>query len=236
MVAMPFPTRRLVGVFGTELEQVDASSMAGLLGQMEESDLEFKEHMYEPTEGGRAEIAKDVAAFANLQGGLIVVGIAEVDGRATALTPWDVTETDELRIREIITERVVPYLDVSLRRVDSGDGRNSFLFVAVPGSVESPHAVRRQDSMRFPVHDGNRTRYMAEAELASTYRRRFAAVEARERRLEEVQDDGVRFVALDQEPLRPWLTMSLVPLRAAALSLDLGPRRVRREPQGGRRH
>ncbi len=221
---MPFPTRRLVGIFGSDFEQVDATSVARLIGQTEEFDLEFKVQMYGGGDSDRAEVAKDVAAFANYQGGLIMIGVTDSDGVAISVDPWDVTETDELRIREIVTERVVPYIDIAIQRVASQDARKGFLLIAVPGSNDAPHAVRVGDKLRYPVRDGKRTRFMAEAEVATSYRRRFTALEERSRRVVEVQSGGVRHLLVDAEPQRPWLTATLVPLRPVNLNLDASVR------------
>ena len=107
--------------------------------------------MYGGGDSDRAEVAKDVAAFANYQGGLIMIGVTDSDGVAISVDPWDVTETDELRIREIVTERVVPYIDIAIQRVASQDARKGFLLIAVPGSNDAPHAVQVVgDKVRYP--------------------------------------------------------------------------------------
>jgi hypothetical protein len=162
--------------------------------------------------------------FANYQGGLIIIGVTDSDGVATSVDPWDVSEADELRIREIVTERVVPYIDIAIQRVASKDASGGFLLVTVPGSNDAPHAVRVGDKLRYPVRDGRRTRFMAEAEVATSYRRRFTALEERGRRVEEVQSGGVRHLLLDTDPQRPWLTVTLVPLRPVNLNLDVSVR------------
>ena len=215
---MPLPTRRLMGVFGADLEALDSSVLNRLVGQTEDSDLDFKAQMYGNRDADRIEAASDVVSFANLGGGVIVVGVEETDGSATSLDPWAATETDELRIREIVTERVVPYIDVSILRIPSDDGNGWFLLIAIPASIDAPHGVRQGVSLRFPVRDGRRTRYMTEAELAATYRRRFVAFEDREHRLEAVQVAGILHLPENDGSPRPWLTI------AAALTLDAATR------------
>lgn len=61
--------------------------------------------------------------------------------------------------------RVVPYLDVGIRRVDKESGVG-VLLNSVPASGDAPHGVRNRETLRFPVRDGSRVRYMSEAELA----------------------------------------------------------------------
>jgi hypothetical protein len=221
---VPFPTRRLAGLFGSELEDLDATSVDGLIGHTEEFDLEFKSQMYGGSDADRAEAAKDVAAFANHQGGLIVIGVTDAGGVATGLTPWTVTESAELRIREIVTERVVPYIDISLQRVEAQGATGSFLLIAVPGSSDAPHAVRVGNKLQYPVRDGRRTRFMSEAEIANNYRRRFFELEGRNQRVEEVKRGGTRHLPLDEEHGLPWLTVTLVPLRPVNLTLDTSAR------------
>lgn len=220
---MPFPSRRLAAIFGAELEDLSWESLGHLIGQPEDSDLEFKREMYATSESARIEAAKDVAAFASLGGGLIVVGMAENDGTASELQPWAADEAAERWIREVVTERVVPYLDVAIRRVTSDNGY-AVLMIAVPASTDAPHGVRNRETLRFPVRDGARVRYMSEAELAAMYRRRFAAADERSRRLEDVETSGKAHLEVDKERPRPWLTVSVVPLRRVELRLQAATR------------
>jgi hypothetical protein len=55
----------------------------------EDQDLDFKEDWYDLGEKGKFELSKDVAAFANHVGGLVVVGIKESDGVATGTVPGE---------------------------------------------------------------------------------------------------------------------------------------------------
>jgi hypothetical protein len=69
---------------GASPEAVTLSALQLLVDDRlpEAADLEFKQTLYDRTERGRQNLATDVAAMANAAGGVIVLGIAEADGRA----------------------------------------------------------------------------------------------------------------------------------------------------------
>jgi predicted HTH transcriptional regulator len=84
----------------------------------ENINLEFKraealENMKTPAaaESCKTEISKDVSAFANSAGGMIIYGIAEDNSpthRATALSPIDPANCSKDRLEQIVNSRIQP--------------------------------------------------------------------------------------------------------------------------------
>lgn len=130
------------------------------------------------------EFAKDVAAFANHVGGLIVIGVRERQLRAAELTPVTLAKDPASRYEQVLLRRTTPFVrDVDIRVLSSTDqpGRGIVL-IAVFRSPLAPHALfNEHDDLRrmyWPVRSGTGTRYMDETELADFYRTRFAGAAA----------------------------------------------------------
>jgi hypothetical protein len=84
-----------------------------LLGRREGDWLDCKRTPYPKTDEGRLELAKDVAAFANADGGVLAVGVATRkanDGEiASAVMPCTAGAVNVLSYRRTIQRRVHPY-------------------------------------------------------------------------------------------------------------------------------
>ncbi|WP_405787116.1 putative DNA binding domain-containing protein [Streptomyces sp. NBC_00029] len=161
------------------LAALDAHEPCSLLGLRETQWLDAKGGPYQLANPRSVEeLAKDVAAFANGGGGLIVIGIAtrlehdeEVLDRIVGVDPAEVN-LDQIRklIRQWITpaprgvrvgwsggdgERVV-FIDVPAQAVDT-------LFV-VPAPVGKPGSPRT-DTVAVPMRDGDSTHWLPRAEI-----------------------------------------------------------------------
>jgi hypothetical protein len=185
-------------------------------GVEEAEDIEFKREPWPPRDN--VELAKDVAAFANSRGGVIVVGIEEHDGAASALTPFPLGDADlAARVRNVACSRVhpTPRLEAFVVRAD-GDDERGFLVVAVPRSSLAPHAVSNGDWLRYPARYGAQTVDLTESEVAGRYRDRFASAAARVARVRQVMADGRG--SLEVHP--PWVALAAVPVAPGRLAVD----------------
>lgn len=89
----------------------------------------------------RAEIAKDVSAFANSDGGVIVYGISEKDHCAESLSFIDGNEFGKEWLEQIINSRIqkrIPDLTITPVRFDN-DILKTVYIVKIPQSHLSPH-------------------------------------------------------------------------------------------------
>lgn len=154
---MPLPRfPRLDAVFGSRLDQLEEQHLAQIIDRfasvpvLEDFDLDFKESLYGPRDEDKRALAQDVAALANTRGGVIMMGVAENNGAASALRPVALTDAEELRIRAVIATLVAPAPLIEMRRIQfTGTPGQGILIVAVPRSAHAPHAVR----MRVGVTD-----------------------------------------------------------------------------------
>lgn len=175
----------------------------------EHSDLEFKLQMWEHTDKGREELAKDVTAMANAAGGLIVIGIATAKDTASLSNPFAVGDQHAREVLTVIAGRVFPHPQVDCYPVND-DAGNGFLVIDVPASPLAPHAVwdRQRGTLKYPVRTGTRTHYLTEADVAERYIQRGRRLERRPEDAAEIERELVDDMVLDDGPV---LVVSLVP-------------------------
>lgn len=185
----------------------------------ENACLDFKGGLYGP---GKAmdEFSKDVAAFANASGGLLVLGIRE-DGqaRAKSLHPAPITDSERRRMVEAST-RIAPMVaDISIGEIrNPADPEEGAYLILVPASPQAPHAIEREHRMQWPVREDRKTRWMSEPEIASRYRSRFQHAQNQDDRLLSVMHEGC--TALQDGRDATWLCLALSPALTSRQRID----------------
>ncbi len=102
--------------------------------------------------------------MANTAGGLIILGVEELDGSASSLSPVALSEDEELRMRQVVASLVAPVPRFDVIRIPStADGTSGFFALAIDHSPDAPHAVRINDAIRYPRRHGPSTRYLTES-------------------------------------------------------------------------
>ncbi|MEV5915198.1 RNA-binding domain-containing protein [Streptomyces chartreusis] len=165
----------------TDLATVHQAVLQGqwdsLLGLPETSWLDVKSSIYALDQPGpRAELCKDVAAMANAQGGLLLIGLRTelVEGREiiSELKPVPQRLTDPGRHRKILTEQVRPpvrelHIEWVPCEEDSG-----VLVIHIPPqpSSDKPFVVpatdpKGREGVAVPVRSGDDTSWLKPAEL-----------------------------------------------------------------------
>lgn len=212
--------QRLRPVLGADLGRVDRSRLEALVGYKEADDFEVKEKRYGNGDAEKRELATDVAALANARGGVLLIGARESNDVITELTPGPLAG-EGLRIHQIIANLIVPPLAVKIHEVADQNGEG-FLLVSVPASERAPHAVMKDDDLRFVVRDGPRKRRMGESEVADRYRTRFLNAEGQLTRSSSIHESILGL--LDQSQEAAWLVMSATPSGAGNLPISKSER------------
>lgn len=181
----------------------DAAVQSLVTQQARETEvLEFKAQPYPGAPPGaqipwtaEQELAKDITALANTAGGLLLLGVEETGGAASAATPFpDEPEALVQRLSRALVNHSAPAPRVAWVPIPAVAGGH-YLAVIVPPSPLAPHAVtgQRGDSRR-PLHwfvrDGADTRPVSEPEIAERYRARFRGADDQQTRRERVAAEG----------------------------------------------
>ncbi|MDZ5146372.1 AlbA family DNA-binding domain-containing protein [Microbacterium testaceum] len=158
---------------------------------IEESDeLDWKTKLPPQKEFRTSDSVKDIAAFANAGGGLLVFGVTETekaaDGREDA---GELTENYERTIRQAcMTAITPPVFGVQTQPISSSTGKRAVALL-VPASPDGPHLVYRDDVFGAPLRTGTDTHWMREQQIAEAYRARFERARRGEQALQEIYDD-----------------------------------------------
>ena len=136
-------------------------------------------------------IVKDIAAFANAGGGIIVFGVTEkekaADGRHDA---GELTEGYERTIRQVSMAAVTPpVFGIQAIEIPSAMGTRAVALL-IPASPDGPHLVYRNPSQfGAPLRTGADTHWLSERELEAAYRSRFDGERRGEDTLRQIYDD-----------------------------------------------
>ena len=142
------------------------------LGTEESINLDFKSaDSLSLNDKKKAEIAKDVSAFANSAGGYIVYGISEENHKASSISPIDGTIFTKEWIEQVIQSRIQRKIDgLSIKPVRiNQDLKQSVYVVAVPESPSAPHMT---SDKKFYKRFNFESVQMEEYEVRSLYNRK----------------------------------------------------------------
>ena len=126
-----------------ELEEYGLSDIQRLIDNEIEEDLhlDYKDgRALSKEDTKRTEITKDVSAFANSDGGIIIYGVSEVDHKPSRLSPFDGRVYTKEWLEQVIQRigrRVKGVLVIPIR-IDE-DISQTIYIVKIPRSNDSPH-------------------------------------------------------------------------------------------------
>lgn len=216
---MLYRSRRLEALLGGSLDTVSYSDLAALVGNPEageSEELDYKRELSASGDAQKTELAKDVAAFANHVGGVLLIGMAEADGLPSRVMDTELSDAHLRHLHQVIARHTTPTVRVEMRPVPNPDPAaqgKGMLLIAVPPSPHAPHAVTAvastvREALVYPRRGATKTDWLTETEVATAYQRRFSAAADRSRRTGSVEHELL--MALPESNM-PHLIVSLVP-------------------------
>jgi len=167
-------------------------SIANLMWKhIEESTrLEFKGKI----DSNNKEIAKDISAMANAEGGFIIYGIERDDKYRATLSPGMIKEKGSVeRLQQIIGSHIYPPLNVEILQIPARDekGNNSedreFIVVRI---FQSPYHIHMVETTgKFYIRANRTVQQMTESEIEKMYEMRFKEKTERENLFEKKEKE-----------------------------------------------
>ena len=204
-------------LLGAPLSELTREHLAAAVEQRlpEGPDLDFKREHYGTSDKDKEEFAKDVAAFANHVGGLLIIGVGDDNAVASGLSPVELSDSRRRGMLAALRQRLAPFVpEIDVLPVAGDTDAEGFYLIVVGRSLRAPHAVVVGPPNRpltlWPVREGTGTRYLHESELAEHYRDRFRGATIRYERLTNVISESTALLGIDRGP-GAWKTVGLVP-------------------------
>ena len=151
---------------GKLVSQVAASDLQQLVddGALENQWLDFKGSAYEPVK--HEEMLKDVAAFANADGGYILIGVkADKAGTATGFhTVADARQVAENMLKSCLQNITPRVADLEIGAVDAPGGAK-VVIIRIPVSARRPHMYTLGGHTQFVRRHGTENRAMTMDEI-----------------------------------------------------------------------
>lgn len=159
-------------------------------GIEEGDELDWKKALPPEKEFRDSGIVKDIAAFANAGGGVIVFGVTETNKAATGRNDaGELTEGYERTIRKVSMAAITPpVFGVQAFVIPSTTGTQAVALV-IPASPDAPHLLFRNDTFGAPLRTGADTLWMNERQVEMAYRSRFDGARRGEEALQQLYDD-----------------------------------------------
>ncbi len=193
-------------------DEIRGEHVEALIGEEETISLDFKRQTWQGKDY-QGELAKDISAMANGQGGDIVVGFEEKekDGRKYAgkIIPVPDVAKEVQRIEQLAHSHIAPRITgLRVKDVSCREG-TSAIVVRVPQSLHAPHMVTYNDQNIFHIRLGRDcTRRM------TAYQVRAACL--RNRELYPASKEKLGYLATMSSPPDVW--------RAGLIAVPLGLR------------
>jgi hypothetical protein len=134
------------------------------------------------------QIAKEVSAFANQQGGVLIYGIIEESGKTRkpdAVIGIDKSLTPRQKIQSVCLDHIYPPVVPEIQECElKSDTSKVVVVVRVDMSDEAPHTINQRTGFYIRVQDRSDPREMNEEEITMLLNRRAKIVEQRDRLLQ----------------------------------------------------
>ena len=160
-----------------KLENYDWKLIESLINnEVEESiNIDYKAgEALDKADKKKAEISKDVSAFANSNGGIIIYGLNELNHKPSSISFIDGTVFTKEWLEQIITStihRTITGLKIFPLRKD-GDIKKTIYVVQIPESISAPHMAKDK---RFYRRYNFESVYMDEYEVRNLYSKKSTA-------------------------------------------------------------
>lgn len=145
----------------------------------EDTNLEYKDPESLMYNSKNSDIAGDVSAMANSDGGIIIYGICEDSKKMPTSIKWIEDRGIKEKVLQVIQSRIIPQVqNIEIREIPSDADKSRFVLVVnVPKSYDSPHQAHLENKKkRYLGRNGSITRELEHYEVESLFFKRHGPI------------------------------------------------------------
>jgi hypothetical protein len=221
-----------MSLFATPFNLISLNDLQRLIdnGVTESRQLDYKQDAIGNTDNDKKEFLKDISAFANAQGGDLIIGMAAQDGVPVApIAGVDTLDADAeiQRLENIIRDSIEPRLiGYGIRSIALANG-NHVLIVRVPRSWNPPHRLNFKGTTKFFTRNSNGVHEVDVDELRAL----FVGGAELSRRIADFRASRLKKLTIGDAPVqnldRGKLVLHVVPMATFGQELTLDVKRAR---------
>lgn len=156
-----------------KFKDITAAHLQALVdsGVTESRILEYKAAMYGRDDQGKKEALKDITAFANTDGGHLIIGISEKNGELALAEGINsaAIDTEIQWLESLLRDAVEPRLIVYQIKSIPVSSNQAAIIVHIPRSWTKPHRANFKNSKRFYVRNSNGAHEVSVNELRALF-------------------------------------------------------------------
>lgn len=223
---MPLDMKRV-----TDLAESDLIDLISN-GIEEGREIDYKQTLKIDTDGEKKEFLADVSSFGNARGGHLLFGVAETDGRPTAVTPLTIPNPDSarLRIESLARDGISPRLPIELAFVPVSPS-GYVLVLRIARSWSGPHMVSLQSTGKFYSRNSGGKYQLDVGELRSAFT---AGAQVGEL-IRTFRQNRLSAIVSGETPVRlpesPKIILHCVPYASTVLGASIDLRKAYQQPQ-----
>ncbi len=197
-----------------------------IAGQPEGARVEFKSAEILKNKPNR--LLRSVVGMLNAEGGELIVGVGERDGRAASFEGVEEGDRERSRWRDIFLDRIRPQVQIGMALVPIPGSDRSLMVIEVPKGTRGPYAYSSEQSFVVVRRRGDRLRPMTWNEVLEAARGS-EVEEARQEKAQATLRERVDEVEKARERRSLWFFIA-VPVNELELD-DAAVKRALEEPE-----
>lgn len=157
----------MIDIFNKGFDFIEAADIRILIdiGYKEDQKVEYKREMYGGSPDNKKEMLKDISAFANAYGGILLIGIEEKGGIPRGVFHVSNAEVERDRIEKSCMGNIEPRISGLKCKVIKMNTGEDIILVYITRSFRKPHIINYKDLNQFWIRHNDKKMLMAIEEI-----------------------------------------------------------------------
>jgi len=181
-----------MSIFRTKIDDINIDDIEQFIAEKHPENIRLEYKSGFSTTDVNQQIAKEVSAFANQQGGILIYGVSEESGKTRkpdAIIGIDKSLSPRQKIQSVCIDHIYPPVVPEIQEYEiKTDATKVVVLVRIDMSDEVPHTINSRTGFYIRSQDRSDPREMTDEELELLWNRRSKLVERRKRLLKRAYE------------------------------------------------